>query len=388
MAEEIIFLAPLPALRKRTRLVKMASVILGRGHRIRFFGWERDVGESVRFAWQQGGVVETSLLRGGGYASDRARALYPLWMAKVFWRVLRLERNKLLFCLGWETAFPALLASYFTGARIVFDDADRFSMIVRLPKTAGWALRRLEQWASRSAALHIIPGFSRYEWAHDRMVVLRNSPLEADFRATEESRLTRPEAEFVLYANGWVGESRGAPVFLQLLEIAEARGLDLNLVIAGRVDGPSARSLIKHPRVTFLGEVAQREALAWYRVCDAVLTFYDPSIVINRKAESNKWGDAVYFGCPIIVNVEVETAAPLIDVGAAFAVPYSDAAALADLVERLANCSDTLSAAARGAAALRPEYPVFDCQFVEILTRLRLPHEYMHAKHQSPSAQD
>lgn len=370
MAEEIVFLAPLPALRKRTRLAKMVPVLRAAGHDIRFFGWERVAGEAAAFAWGEAGVREAILMRGGGYASGRARALYPLWMWKVFWRTLRLGRGRLLFCLGWETAFPALLAARLTGARVVFDDADRFSMIVQLPGAAGRLLPRLERWASRRAALHVIPGFSRYEWRHDRMIVLRNSPLEADFKAAEEARPVRPDAAIVLYANGWIGETRGAPVFLRLLDIAEARGLDLKLVIAGRVDGPSAPHLVTHPRVTFLGEVAQREALAWYGAVDAVLTYYDPIVPINRKAESNKWGDAVFFGCPIIFNTEVETAQPLVAAGAALAVPYADAEALADLAQGLAGDPGARAAVAEAVTALRPEYPVFDRQLAEILDLL------------------
>ena len=370
MTEEITFLAPLPALRKRTRLAKMVPVLQSRGHDIRFFGWERQAGEAVDFAWGEPGVHEEVLMRGGGYASVRARALYPLWMAKVFWRTLRLGRSRLLFCLGWETAFPALIAARFTGARVVFDDADRFSMIIRLPGAAGRLLRRLEQWTSRRAALHVIPGFSRYEWRHDRMVALRNTPLGADFLAAQAARPERPDAAVVLYANGWISETRGAPVFLRLLDIAETRGLDLKMVIAGRVDGPAAPRLVAHPRVTFLGEVAQREALAWYGAADAVLTFYDPAVPINRKAESNKWGDAVFFGCPIIVNSEVETARPLVEAGAALAVPYADSEALADLATWLASDADLRKSAATAAAALRPDYQVFDRQLAEILDLL------------------
>jgi len=370
MVEDITFLAPLSALRKRTRLAKMVPVMRARGHKIRFFGWERIPGEAAGFAWEEPGVREDVLMRGGGYASGKARALYPLLMAKVFWRTLRLGRGKLLFCLGWETAFPALLAARFTGARIVFDDADRFSMIVRLPGAAGRLLPRLEEWASRRAALHVIPGFSRYEWRHDRMVVLRNSPLGADFAAAVAARPERPEAAVVLYANGWIGETRGAPIFLEALELAAERGLDLHMVIAGRVDGKSAPKLIDHANVTFCGEVTQHEALGWYIACDAVLTFYDPAIVINRMAESNKWGDAVFFNCPIIVNSEVETARPFIEAGAAFAMPYHKTDMLVDLFSRMVKTPDILDEARRALIPFKSEFPIFDTQLDMVLERV------------------
>jgi hypothetical protein len=363
-------LAPLPALRKRTRLTKMMPVLRAMGYRIRFFGWERVPGEAQGFAWNADGVQETTLMRGGGYASGKARALYPLWMAKVFWQTLRFGRGKLLFCLGWETAFPALLATRLTGSRVVFDDADRFSMIVDFPCLAGRALRWLERWASRRAELHVIPGFSRYEWMHDNMVVLRNSPVEEDFIAATQTTPPRPDAEIVLYANGWIGETRGAPVFLRLLDLAAQRGTDLKIVIAGRVDGEAAPHLISHPGTMYLGELSHRSALAWYGACDAVLTFYDPAVPINRKAESNKWGDAVFFGCPIIVNSEVETAAPLICAGAAISVPYADAEGLLERISNIGPGGALRCEARKAAEGLMPKFPAFDLQLKEILRRL------------------
>lgn len=370
MTEDIYFMAPLPALRKRTRLAKMVSVLCAEGYRVRFCGWERVPGEAEEFAWNADGVQETTLMRGGGYASGKARALYPLWMAKVFGKALRLGRGKLLFCLGWETAFPALLATRLTGSRVVFDDADRFSMIVRLPGLAGRALRRLEHWASRRADLHVIPGFSRYEWRHDKMVVLRNSPLEEDFLAAKKATPPRPDAEIVLYANGWIGETRGAPVFVRLLDMAAQQGIDLKMVIAGRVDGEAAQRLISHPRTMYLGEIAQRDALAWYGACDAVLTFYDPAVPINRKAESNKWGDAVFFGCPIVVNSEVETAAPLIEAGAAISAPYSDVEALLEKLSELGPDGAIRNKTREAIGRLKPDFPAFDLQLKDILRRL------------------
>ena len=388
MSEEIVMLAPLPALRKRTRLAKMAPVLAARGHPIAFYGWERLPDEAAAFAWDGPGVTERTILRGGGYAAGRARALYPLWMWRVFRQVLRLGRGRLLFCLGWETAFPALLAARLTGSRVVFDDADRFSMIVRLPGPAGALLRRLERWASRRAALHVIPGFARYEWRHARMVVLRNSPLSADFDAARAAPPPRPAGAVVLYANGWIGQTRGAPVFLELLERARAAGLDLRLVIAGRVDGEAAPRLVADPGVIFLGELPQREALAWYAVADAVLTYYDPAVAINRKAESNKWGDAVFFGCPIIVNAEVETARPLVERGAALAVPYHDVEGLLRIVAGLAGDSPARAQAAQAVASFRPEYPVFDLQLIQILRAVAPIPEEAHADVPKPPAQD
>lgn len=367
---EVVFIAPLPAMRKRTRLSKMVPQVLGAGYDILFYGWERECGEVEKNRTDSHRVREKIILRGGGYASKRARLMYPIWMIMVFFCVLKLGRNRLIFALGWETAFPAQLAALFTRSQVVFDDADRFSMILRLPGPAHVLLQRLEKWTSRQVAVHIIPSFSRYDWYNNHMVVLRNSPLAADLADARAAALPRPANKLVLYANGWIGETRGAPVFVEALDIAAERGLDLHLLIAGRVDGEAAPKLIGHPNVTFYGELSQREALAWYTACDAVLTYYDPAIPINRKAEANKWGDAIYFDCPIIVNSEVETMHHFIEAGAAFSVPYDDAFGLVALWEHLMANPEALSRAKSSLYQFKSDYPIFDLQFDMILKHL------------------
>lgn len=363
----VVFLAPLGAIQKRTRLAKMAALIRARGDELLFFGWEREKGEAEALRSLDPGIREHVILRGGGYASRWTRLFYPLWMAAVFLRTLGLGRDKALFCLGWETAFPARLASMFTGARVIFDDADRFSMIVRLPgPLQGW-LEGLERWTSRSVAMHLVPSFSRYDWRHPRMLELNNSPLLADMERARANAPRRPGAALVVYANGWIGETRGAPVFLRALDLIETLKLDIRMVIAGRVSGPGASELIEHPRVSFLGEVSQSEALAQYAAVDVLLTYYDPVVPINRTAESNKWGDAVFFGTPFIVNAEVETAASFLAEGAAWAVPYEDAEALVDLLAALSRDHARIREAAEKLAGFGKSYRVFDERMSEIL---------------------
>jgi glycosyltransferase involved in cell wall biosynthesis len=261
--------------------------------------------------------------------------MYPIWMLMVFLRVLTLGRRRVLFCLGWESAFPALLASKLTGSTVIFDDADRFSMLVKLPGPLHRILVRLEEWTSRNSAVHLIPGWSRYDFRHGRMKLLRNTPTSSDFHAAKAAPAERPDADIVLYVNGWIGETRGAPIFLELMQRFLAKGTHVVLIAAGWTDCDAGRTLFKMPNVRFMGELSTEQALALYPACDAVLTYYDPAVPINRQAESNKWGDAIFLGRPFIVNSEVETAAPLVAQGFGFAVPYHDIDALVELVDRL-----------------------------------------------------
>jgi hypothetical protein len=371
--DEIVFLAPLPAFRKRTRLAKMAQVLRRKGIAVSLLGWEREPGEIAALRWEDASVTERAILRGGGYVSNKARAMYPLWMIAVFWNVLRLGRGRTLFCLGWETAFPAAVAAMLTGARVVFDDADRFSMVVRLPGPLHRLLTFLEEWASRRSFLQIVPGWTRYEWRNDNMLVLRNTPLREDFEAARAAAPPRVNADLVIYVNGWINWDTGSPVFLKALDKLRESGPKVVMHVAGRVVSAPGEALVKHPSVIFHGELRQRDALALYPTSDVVLTFYDPAVAINPHAESNKWGDCVYFGKPFVVNTEVRTAQHFADAGGAWQVPYQDVDALVARLRLLAEQPELLARASEKLDALRGAFPPYDEQLDEILNRLDRP---------------
>src|SRR5690606_27123428 len=177
----VTVIAPAAALRLPKRFAKMAPSLIEAGYNIRYIGWERCQGEARAWAWGGPNVTEEHILRGGGHGSSVARAMYPLWMLSVFWKVLRLGRGPIA-CLGWETAFPARLAAIVTRAPILFDDGDRFSMLLRLPGPLERLLQALERWTSRNSFLHIIPSLSRYDWRGGNMVVLRNAPTLLDLQ--------------------------------------------------------------------------------------------------------------------------------------------------------------------------------------------------------------
>lgn len=360
--------APLSAMRKRTRLAKMARYLEDHETQVVFFGWERLKGEAARWRWDGRFIEERILLKGGGYASRSARLLYPVWMVVVFCRVLFLPRGSKCWCLGWETAFPARLAALFSRCDIAFDDADRFSMLINLPRPLHRILTELERWTSRKCLLHVIPGWSRYEWRHDGMVLLRNTPMTADYEAALQiTRVSRGQ-EFLIYINGWIAWDTGARTLLKALDELARRGKRCGVVVAGRIASGEGRQLIEHPWAEFRGELPQVEALKLYRQTHVALTLYDPSVAINHHAESNKWGDCVFLGTPFIVNREVQTARKFVEAGAAYDFAYNDHAALADLIERLAHDPGLLEAAQRSLQRFEPEYSPFEKQIEALFT--------------------
>ncbi len=323
------------------------------------------------------GVTNRIILQGGGYGGSRTRLYYPLWMLAVFCQALRLPKGGTWYCLGFESAFPALIVSKWKRAKLIFDDADRFSMIVRLPRPLQKLLVSAERWASRHADVHIVPGYSRYEWHGANMRLLRNSPTMQQFLTAQEISAgfdTGTNSQgFTIYVNGWVGETRGAPVFLAAMKQLASQRPDAKLLVIGRGDKGAFGELITLSNVEYHTEVPQETALAYYYASDLVLTYYDPAIDINRHAESNKWGDCAFCGVPFVVNSEVETASSFVAAGAAFAVPYHD---IEGLVELVTHCMDNPQQLRQSQAALtgfRHEFPPFDSALAEIMASILPP---------------
>lgn len=359
--------APTPYISKRTRLVKIINQLVENGYTVQFYGWERVRGESEKHALSTDKISENVILRGGGYATKMARLMYVIWMAKVFFRVLFMRRDSHAYCLGWECAFPAVIASYIKRVVVIFDDADRFSLILKLPGPLHRMVQRLERWTSRKALVHIVPSFARYEWRSDNMLTIKNSPSSRDIRTLLEGAEAAHESKLSVYVNGWLGETRGLPILLGALKVLEAHDDLIEFQAAGRADNPSAEAFVAHPMVTYHGELPQLEALRLYGKCDVTMTYYDPKVVINRKAEPNKWGDCVHFRTPFVVNSEVETAARFIEAGAAFDLPYYDTGALADLLLALARDRGRIDGARQALESFRDDYPLFDDQFGRVI---------------------
>ena len=362
--KSLAMLAPLPCVAGRLRLAKIVPVLRDEGYDVTFFGWRRKPYDPFP---ADATPVRTILKGGGENGSKLVRAMYPLWMLAVFFTVIRLGRGARLFCLGWETAFPALLAAHITGAKIIFDDADRFSLIVNLPRPVHRIVQLLERWTSRRVALHLVPSLSRYDWTGSNMVALRNTPSLSNYEAAADMKRDALATGLLLYVNGWLGETRGAPIFLALMDEMLAREANVRMVLAGRVASPAGQKLTEHPLVTYHGVIPNREALGLYRTVDLVLTYFDPAVPINRLAESNKWGDCVFFGVPFVANSEIVTVTQFVAAGAAFQVPYHDVQGLADLVLELASHQGELKNGAAKLAQFEEEFQPFDLRFREIL---------------------
>ncbi len=355
MKKRMVIIAPLPAIRKRTRLTKIARYFGERGYSIAFWGWERLPGEAEP---AQAGASDRILLRGGGYSASAARARYPLWGLRVLQHALKLPADTVVWALGLETALPAVLAARVKGFKVIFDDADRFLLLRTFPRPLYKVVRALEVQASERSLMHIIPGEERYDYSSSKFFVLKNMPSKVEVDGLPLPENWDSGGDLCVYVNGWLGDGRGMGPVLDAARRLE--GEPIRFIAAGRVDCDAAREFVALPNVTYLGELPNRTALAWYQVADFVFTYYDPKVPINRYAEANKWGDAMVLGVPVLVNREVETARFLMAAGAAAAHAYEDTAGLAEFLRGVAHDRGRLAAMREAVQTLADRHGYFE----------------------------
>lgn len=364
---ELIVYAPGPSMMNRTRLAKLARVCERKSIKVRFFGWERFTAErSSLSVTTQRYLEESSILVGGGYANSRLKIWYIVWFLSVFRSILFQKGGKVIWCLGWETAFPALIASLFKKNRIIFDDADRFSMLVTFPRPLQRLIEFLERFTSRWCCKHVVPSFLRYEWQTRNMFLLENTPLKSDIQCLATIDPI-PRSRFTIFMNGWIAWDTGAPVVIKALDILAERGYDFELWVAGKIVSSAARELVERSYCTYKGQISQSEALALYKAVDCTLTAYDPNVRVNVYAASNKWADCILTECPFIVNSEIKTAADFIEAGAAFCFEYPNYNELAALIEGLLIDRSMLEASKIKIQKMRNRILPFDDGLSEIL---------------------
>lgn len=356
--------APLPSISKRTRLTKIREC---GSHftKIEFFGWQRADDEVLE-------KDDCIILKGGGYSSKKARMMYMIWMLKVFYTALFFKKNDIVWALGFETAFPAILASKFKGFKVVYDDADRFSSLFNFPNFVKNILICLERYSSKNCFKHIIPGVERYEFSSNNFFILKNTPTSEDIEKArglilDPKVLTKLENfSLVIYVNGWLGDGRGLKIINQI-----SRKLpQIGFLLAGRIDSKFANEMLGFDNVVYLGELPQFQALAYYNVSDFVFTYYDPIVPINKMAEANKWGDALQFSVPVIVNSEVITADYLRESGSCISVAYNDIDGLEKALISLLDNFENYQNMKHSIKHLQERFPTFDIQLKKIFKTL------------------
>lgn len=363
--KRFIIIAPLSAVSKRLRLFKLAKFVNSNFDiQLSHIGWERAKGEEVENQLNFN-LKKKIILRGGGYGG-KVKYWYFLWILKVFFKSLTLKKSDIVWALGFESAFPALLASKVIGFKVIFDDADRFSLLFNFPNIIMKLIEKLERFTSRNVYLHIIPGYERYDFKSSKFYLLKNTPSEIELIKAKELFQEKDwvKADLVVNVNGWLGFNRGLNVILEVSRKLIRK--NIKFILAGRLACQEAEELSKAENVCYLGNVSNAEALSSYFASDFVFTYFEPSIKINTLAESNKWGDAIKTGIGVIVNTEIKTAGYLKDAGAAITYNYYDIESLTNELIRVSEDRSLLTRYKENSNKLSGKFGFYEEQLIEL----------------------
>ena len=369
--KKIKIVAPLSSLSERTRLYKLTLFLhdeLGY-EEISHVGWERIPGEreEKRFDFE---IDKKIILKGGGYGTGKVKWLYFMWMIKTFFYCFKFKKNDVVWALGFESAFPAMLASKIKGFKVVFDDADRFSMIFKFPSIVDKIIKFFEKRTSRNVTFHVVPGAERYNFASKKFYVLKNTPSESQVeKAKQISENLEKPARFVININGWLGSGRGMREALSLVNQLENE--DFKILLIGKLDCEAAEQLSQHKNVIYKGKLSNAETLANYFLSDLVFTYYDPKLEINQYAESNKWGDAIKTKIGIIVNEEVKSAKFIKENNLGIIVPYNDVDALISEIKQLLANDAKLKELKSNAEQYSYIMPYYEDQLKELFKKIK-----------------
>jgi hypothetical protein len=260
---------------------------------------------------------------------------YVLWFGRLLGYLLfEADPKRLYFVSRLDAAGAIYIISLVRKSfKYVYLDRDAYHMTYKLGIFRG-VVKKIESLVAKKSVLHLIPGKSR-NFTNDKNVrVIENTPSRESFdEAKYKSNFLEKNTKFTIYVNGWLVDTRGAELIYRL-----AKRLDINafrIIVAGPLKCKSINSLVELSVVNYLGQLSNIDSLSYYFISDVVLSFYDPKIEINRKAEPNKWFDCVFTNTHFIANYGIETAQSFLKTGLCHLINYNDDTSLLKLIERM-----------------------------------------------------
>ena len=309
------------------RLDKEARALADAGYEVHAILWDRDLAYPAE-EHREGYAIHRIRYR-APYNRPTLAWKVPRWWRKAF-ALLRKLRPDLVHAADYDTAPPALRAREAWGCRFVFDIWDFYADMITsaIPAGVRQAIARREADAIRAADAVILPDLAR----RARLVGPPRRLVEVMNVPEEQSVVPEPHERFVLFYGGNIAKDRG---LLALVQACEATGSVLT--VAGQ--GPDEAELLplieSSPNATFLGMVPHDEVLRLTASADAIPVLYDPAVTNNRMASPNKLFEAMMFGKPVIVSEGTTMANLVHSAGIGLIVPYGDAGALQEALEKL-----------------------------------------------------
>jgi len=305
--------------------------------------------------WKKTGKQKSNFCERKIINSHKRKSIeYLLWTTKLFFILLTRRKNTLIFVSGFESALIVYFVSLIRGGNYTFDNPDNFYQSKNLPNVLKKIIFKIEQKIIKRSQITIVPDEMRirgYNLPNHNFLTIRNFPSRSDVEKSLKV-VELKNKKLVIYMNGWLVPTRGLQMISEFIKKLKPN-LDLKIKIAGKKEGLDI--ILKSPYVEYLGIVDAKTSLGNYHNSDIILTFYDPSIEINRKASPNKWGDALVTETVPIINNGIETIDMYFPKGGYLSVNYNDSENLYKLIMKIYE-DDTILANKRKELKENPTY--------------------------------
>jgi hypothetical protein len=318
----------------------------------------------------QGEQMKHVAITGIGKIYPRKSVEYVRWMIALLgflFKNLSRRKQQVYYALGFESALTVYLFTRIFRCEFIYDNADSFYLSHKHNATLKSILRSLEFAIARSSNLHILPDEYRADGFpyKQNIELIKNFPSQRAYLKAKElaADYTREEGIKYIYINGWLPPTRGLAMIREALSGLPA-GIGLKVLVAGKYD-ENLKDILELPFVEYLGHLSNEKSLSYYFISDFVLTFYDPSIEINKLASPNKWGDAILTNTVPILNSEILTKDYYFASKGYLEVPYGDGTQLRAIFTDIAENKTNLPALKEKLAG-NPVY-FWDTEFKKVL---------------------
>lgn len=321
------------SMKSQPYFAKLEKIIDAMGCSYTYTCWQRS--NAPDFYSQESDKKKINLLYSRGVEGSRTIVLhYFVWMLLLFFYFLRQSKSRLFIVSRFDAAFPLYMVSLFFRVRYIYLDRDALYLSHKWSPLVARLLKFIEAKIGKGAVAHVIPGNSRNFTFSENVRIVENAPHSEFIVGARCSKFHSKidPTTLSVYVNGWLVDTRGISMIVASARELLLRGANVRFLVAGVLGCDAAEKLVGLGNVEYFGVLENVDALGLYSRTDVVLSFYDPSIQINQRAEPNKWLDCAVQEVPFITNFGIVTASKWLEAGVAFSVNYGSGKELTDLL--------------------------------------------------------
>lgn len=218
-------------------------------------------------------------------------------------RILAKERKNLdvVYAIDLLMALPAALFSLFTGKRLIYHVADKFTKAYRVPKIMKPFFELMDFLVMLKAEHILITHEKRLsdvpKMFRTKCAVIYNSPEDINPQYLDRSPSKTDMLRIAFF--GVLTEDRFIKELCQI--VREKSFLELHIGGYGPLESYVQNQATECNRIKFYGKVPYNKVLEIQSQVDLMLAIYNPAIPNNRQSAPNKLYEAMMLGKPIVV---------------------------------------------------------------------------------------